>query len=193
MLKKSLIGLGIALGVLAACFLLLVTGGVVGGMVGYVGARFTARQVSPPWLDQQAQPPQLSPETPERGWQWSMPFRQAPETLGGLVTAVRVTEVVPDSPAEEAGLKVGDVIIAVDGKALDAEHELSKIVQGNGPGDEILLTVMRRGDDTEVLEVEVTLGRDTDEEGEVVAYLGIWYRYLGAAARGIPQGRGSSD
>ncbi|HUS70854.1 MAG TPA: PDZ domain-containing protein [Anaerolineae bacterium] len=193
MLKRSLIGLGIALGVLATCSMLLVAGGVVGGMVGYVSARYTARQVLPHSLEQPAQPPQLSPEPPDQEWQWPMPFRQAPETLWGLVTAVRVTEVVPDSPADEAGLEVDDVIIAIDGKALDAEHGLSAAVHGHDPGDETVLTVIRRGDDTEVLEMKVTLGRDTDEEGEVVAYLGIWYRYLGAAALGIPRAGGSWD
>ncbi len=193
MLKRSLIGLGIALGVLAACSLLLVAGGVVGGMVGYVGARYTARQVPPHSLEQPVQTPQYWPEAPDQEWQWSMPFGQAPQTLWGLVAAVRVTEVAPDSPADEAGLEVDDVVIAIDGKALDAEHELSEAVHGHDPEDEILLTVIRRGDDTEVLEVEVTLGRDTDEEGKVVAYLGIWYRYLGAAALGIPQAGGSSD
>lgn len=187
MLKRSLIGLGIALGVLAACSMLLVAGGVMGGMVGYV----TARQVPTHSLEQPAQPPQSWPEPPDQEWQWPTPFRQAPETLWGLVTAVRVTEVVPDSPADEGGLEVDDVIIAIDGQALDAEHELWEAVHEHDPGDEILLTVIRRGDDTEVLQVEVTLGRDTDEEGEVVAYLGIWYRYLGAATLGIPRAGGS--
>lgn len=55
------------------------------------------------------------------------------------------------------------------------------MIQGHDPTDEIVLTVFRRGDDTEVLEVEVTLGRNRDDEGEIVTYLGIWYRPLGAA------------
>jgi membrane-associated protease RseP (regulator of RpoE activity) len=193
MLKRSLIGLGIALGVLATCSMLLVAGGVVGGMVGYVSARYTARQVPPRSLEQPAQPPQYWPEPTDQERQWPMPFRQAPETLWGLVTAVRVTEVVPDSPADEAGLDVDDVIIAIDGKALDAEHELSAAVHGHDPGDEILLAVIRTGDDTEVLEVEVTLGRDTNEEDEGVAYLGIWYRPFGAAVPALPPGEGSWD
>jgi membrane-associated protease RseP (regulator of RpoE activity) len=193
MLKRSLIGLGIALGVLATCSTLLVAGGVVGGMVGYASARYTARQVLPHSLEQPAQPPQSWPEPPDQEWQWPMPFRQAPETLWGLVTAVRVTEVVPDSPAYEAGLGVDDVIIAIDGKALDAEHELSAAVHGHDPGDQIVLTVIRRGDDTEVLEMKVTLGRDTNEEGEVMAYVGIWYRPLGAAVPALPPGEGSWD
>jgi len=67
------------------------------------------------------------------------------------------------------------------------------VIQGHDPGDGIVLAVIRRGDDTEVLEVEVTLGRDTDEENEVVAYLGIWYCPLGAAVPALPPGEGSWD
>jgi membrane-associated protease RseP (regulator of RpoE activity) len=184
MRKRSLIGFGIALGVLAACLMLLAAGGVMGGIVGYVSARHGARQATPRLLQQPAQPPQSWPQVPNRQRQWSLPFGQAPGTLWGLVTGVRITEVVADSPAEEAGLKVGDVIIAIDGIALNPEHELSEAVQGREPGDEILLTIIRRGNDTEVLEVKVTLGRDTDEEGQVIAYLGIRYHYLRAAAHG---------
>lgn len=77
--------------------------------------------------------------------------------------------------------------------AQDGDHDLADVIQGHDPGDGIVLTVFRTGDDTDVLEVEVTLGRDTDEEIEVVAYLGIWYRYLGAAVRSIPRAGGSWD
>jgi membrane-associated protease RseP (regulator of RpoE activity) len=184
MLKKSLIGLGIALGVLATCTVLLAAGGVMGGIVGYVSARYGARQITPPSLQQPAEPPRSWPELPDQRWQWPVPFGQVPGTYWALVTAARVTEVVADSPADEAELEVGDVIIAVDGIALDAEHDLSAEIRGQDPGDQILLTVIRRGEDTKVSDVEVTLGRDTDEDGEVVPYLGIRYRYLRAAARG---------
>jgi membrane-associated protease RseP (regulator of RpoE activity) len=184
MLKRSLIGLGIALGVLAACFMLLAAGGVMGGMVGYVSARHGARQATLRLLEQPAQPPQSWPQAPNRQWQRSLPFGQAPGTLWGLVTGVRIAEVVADSPAEEAGLTVGDIIIAIDGIALNPEHQLSVAVQGREPGDEILLTIIRRGNDAEILEVKVALGRNTDEEGQVITYLGIRYHYLGAAARG---------
>jgi len=77
--------------------------------------------------------------------------------------------------------------------AQDGDHDLADVIQGHDPGDGIVLTVFRTGDDTDVLEVEVTLGRDTDEENEVVAYLGIWYRPLGAAVPALPPGEGSWD
>lgn len=190
MLKRSLIGLGIGLGVLAACFMLLVAGATAGGMVAYLSARYTAPD-SPPQACEEPGP------SPERRWQWPepgpMPREQAPDPLWRLVSAVRVTEVVPDSPADDAGVKVNDIIIAIDGIALDANHDLSEVIQGHDPGDEIMLTVARRGDDTKVFELEVTLGRNRDDESEIVTYLGISYRYLGAAVRALPPGEDSWD
>jgi len=73
------------------------------------------------------------------------------------------------------------------------DHDLADVIQGHAPGDELVLAVIRRGDDTEVLEVKVSLGRDTNEEAEVVAYLGVWYRPLGAAVPALPPGEGSWD
>ena len=197
MLKRSLIGLGIGLGVLAACFMLLVAGATAGGIVAYLSARYAAPD-SPPQACQEPGPlPPMWTEPSERWRQWPelgpMPHEQAPDPLWRLVSAVRVTEVVTDSPADEAGVEVDDVIIAIDGIALDANHDLSEVIHGHDPGDEIALTIVRRGDDTKVFELEVTLGRNRDDEGEIVTYLGIWYRYLGAAVRALPPGEGSWD
>lgn len=77
--------------------------------------------------------------------------------------------------------------------APDGDHDLADVIQGHDPTDEIVLTVFRRGDDTEVLEVEVTLGRNRDDEGEIVTYLGIWYRPLGAAVPALAPREGPWD
>jgi S1-C subfamily serine protease len=116
-----------------------------------------------------------------------------PDALWGRVAAVRVTEVVPDGPADEAGVEVDDVIIAIDGIAPDADNDVAQLIRGHDPGDEIILTVVRPGEDTEVFELEVTLGRDRGDEGEMVTYLRIWYRPLGPAVRALPRGEGSWD
>lgn len=58
---------------------------------------------------------------------------------------VFVEEVVPDSPAQEAGLKHGDVITHVNGKLVDDEDELCKDLEQLGPGKQIELTVYREG------------------------------------------------
>jgi membrane-associated protease RseP (regulator of RpoE activity) len=54
-----------------------------------------------------------------------------------------VTEVVPDSPAEQAGLQEGDVITKVDGQTVSDPEELRDLIQNAGPGHEVTLDVMR--------------------------------------------------
>jgi len=62
---------------------------------------------------------------------------------------VRITEAIPGSPAERAGLRLGDVILAVDQQAVDG-HELTTVRQLlSGPlGASVSLTVMRDGQPT---------------------------------------------
>jgi S1-C subfamily serine protease len=63
--------------------------------------------------------------------------------------------VIPGSPAEAAGLTDGDIVVAVDGEAVDEEHDLSTRILPHVPGDTLTLSVVRDGD---TLEVDVTLG-----------------------------------
>jgi S1-C subfamily serine protease len=63
--------------------------------------------------------------------------------------------VFANSPAAAAGLQDGDVIVAIDEEAVDADHDLADHILPHKPGDKITLTV-RRGDQT--LELQVTLG-----------------------------------
>jgi membrane-associated protease RseP (regulator of RpoE activity) len=197
MLKRALIGLGIGFGVLGLCSILLLAGGAVGGMMGYLSARYAAEEVAPQPREEPAPPEEVWPETPDRppeDWMpGPLPYQLGPGMLGALVSPVRVTEVLKDGPAAEAGMLVDDAIIAIDGIALDADHDLSEAIRGHDPGDEVILTLIRSGDETEVFELDVTLGRNTDEQGKVVAYLGIWYQHLGVAVGPLPQPEGSWD
>ncbi len=68
---------------------------------------------------------------------------------------VRVDRVVPGSPAEAAGLAAGDVITAMDGKAVGGLRDYSRLLKGHQPGDTVTLTVLRDGVEKKV---EVTLG-----------------------------------
>jgi serine protease Do len=63
--------------------------------------------------------------------------------------------VFPGSPAEKAGLADGDIVVAVDGEAVDADHDLATRVLPHVPGDTVTLSVVRGG---RTLEIEVTLG-----------------------------------
>ena len=60
---------------------------------------------------------------------------------------VLVTEVREESPAEEAGLKPGDVIVSVDGKETRSTGQLRSEIAVRGVGDEVKLGIIRDGKD----------------------------------------------
>ena len=56
-----------------------------------------------------------------------------------------VAKVLPGSPAEDAGIKVGDVIVAFDGKEVDHSSGLPPIVGSTKVGVKIPVDVIRNG------------------------------------------------
>jgi len=56
-----------------------------------------------------------------------------------------VEEVSPDSPAEKAGIEVGDVIIAVDGQKISGAGDLRTTIGLKRSGEEVEVTVARNG------------------------------------------------
>jgi membrane-associated protease RseP (regulator of RpoE activity) len=73
---------------------------------------------------------------------------------------VYLAAVEQTGPAWAAGIREGDVILAVDGDTLETNAELGELVRSQEPGDVVDLTV-RRGDET--LVVPVGLGANTVE------------------------------
>ncbi|MFD2797473.1 trypsin-like peptidase domain-containing protein [Promicromonospora vindobonensis] len=61
-----------------------------------------------------------------------------------------VVEVVPDSPAGEADLQKGDVVVAIDGDPVNGSASLTAFVREKDAGDESVLTVVRDGSTQEV-------------------------------------------
>ena len=59
---------------------------------------------------------------------------------------VRLQAVMDDSPAERAGLREGDVIVAFDGDPVEDIHEYSALFFDTKPGEKITLTIVRDGD-----------------------------------------------
>ena len=64
------------------------------------------------------------------------------DTNGALVTSVS-----PDSAADKAGVKVGDVITSFNGKAIEGVRELRNRVGDVAPGAKVKLVVKREGKD----------------------------------------------
>lgn len=63
---------------------------------------------------------------------------------------VMVVEVMPDSPAEEAGIRHGDIITHVNGKLVDDEDELCDDLNKLGPNKPVKLAVLREGEKKEI-------------------------------------------
>jgi membrane-associated protease RseP (regulator of RpoE activity) len=57
-----------------------------------------------------------------------------PTSRGALITAVR-----PGSPADRAGLPVGGVVVAVDGRRVDSSDDLVSMIHAAQPGQEVEL------------------------------------------------------
>jgi S1-C subfamily serine protease len=73
----------------------------------------------------------------------------------GINRGAFIVRVVEGSPAREAGLLAGDVILEVDGKQVDSRATLTDHLLAYSPGDTVELTILRRGKQTDAV---VTLG-----------------------------------
>ena len=78
-----------------------------------------------------------SPSTGARPWLGSMP------DMGAAVRGVRLAGVSPGSPAAEAGLREGDVIVAFDGAEVTDLQSYSDLLYARKPGDSVEVTVTR--------------------------------------------------
>lgn len=78
--------------------------------------------------------------------------------LSGKNGAV-VTEVGPGTPAEQAGLKVGDIITRFQGRPVTNDQTLRNAIAAAGPGKKVEFELFREG---KKQTVEATLGSRTD-------------------------------
>jgi S1-C subfamily serine protease len=84
--------------------------------------------------------------------------RQAVSLGLSAPAGITVSQVVAGSPAQAAGLRVGDIITKLNDQQIDQGHPLNSLMLKTRPGDKVRLTLIRDGQ-TQVL--EVTLGRQT--------------------------------
>jgi putative serine protease PepD len=67
----------------------------------------------------------------------------------------KLAAVLPNTGAAVAGLKPGDVVTKLDGKAIAGQSDLSGVIDGKKPGDKLQVTYVRNG---KTSTVTVTLG-----------------------------------
>jgi serine protease Do len=111
-----------------------------------------------------------------------------PNTDGALVQSVE-----DNTPAEDAGIQHGDVILSVDGRKIKTTRDLIGYVSAKGPSATVTLDVWRDGKTVQrqVKLRERPAGQDEAEEsgrkpegGSGIDWLGIQYQDLTNALRG---------
>jgi Do/DeqQ family serine protease len=87
-----------------------------------------------------------------------------------------VSQVMDKSPAKEAGVQEGDVVLKVDGQSTADSREVQRAVLGKKVGDKVKLDVWRQGKEQEIAvrtetqhesETAVAGGARTDKEGKL--------------------------
>jgi len=96
------------------------------------------------------------------------------DTKGALVA-----DVMKDSPAQKGGIERGDIVVSFDGKPIASAHELSRIVAGTPPNNNVKVEVTRNGK-RQAFAVQVgTMPGEVEEEAKTTA------AELGLAVQGL--------
>lgn len=100
------------------------------------------------------------------------------------VPAVSVAGVTPGSPAEQAGMQAGDIVVSVDGKGIQTSVELLDVISGS-PDRPLSLTVSRDGNMIELSAVpearhDTGEGRLGIEIGQIGVRKGVFQTLAGS-------------
>lgn len=110
-----------------------------------------------------------------RGWLGVVIQEITPEIAEtiGVKEGILVAQIAPGSPAEKAGLKVGDIIVAIDGEKVREVRELQFRIMKTPPGTEVTLTILRGGKEQTIkakvgeMPEEVSFGQPREQVGEL--------------------------
>jgi membrane-associated protease RseP (regulator of RpoE activity) len=163
--KKSKRALWIVLAVLGAC-LIFGLGAVAGGGAVFGLTRARSGTLLHPRVQMWTPQRELIPE--------DLPMRPG-QGMMGFQTGALIVEVVPDSPADQAGLSEGDLLVALEGKPLDADSDLAGMIAEYKPGAKVTLEVVEFGGRWSKASREVTVVLAEHPEAETKAYLGVTF------------------
>ncbi len=82
-----------------------------------------------------------------RGWLGVVIQEITPEIAEvlGVKRGILIAQVVPGSPADKAGLKIGDIIVELNGKPIESVRDLQFSIMKTKPGTEVTLKIIREG------------------------------------------------
>jgi serine protease Do len=95
--------------------------------------------------------------------------REVAEAIGlGKAQGALITNVDPDGPAAKAGVEPGDVVLRFDGKPIESQSDLPRIVGGTKPGNRVTMNVWRKGSgrDVQVTVAEMAADQQVARRGE---------------------------
>jgi predicted metalloprotease with PDZ domain len=150
-------------GLLFSCVAGALAGGVAGFLVGQRQGRIAAEQAVSGAV-------QVMPR-----------FRQLPgfgATPSGVEGAL-IVDVVSGTPASEAGLQAGDVIVAIDRTPVDGNHPLGDVIGQYQPGDRVTVQYWR-GEQQESVTVRLT----QNPEVAGTPYLGVYFEMQNSSQPG---------
>jgi hypothetical protein len=96
--------------------------------------------------------------TLERGWiggEFKTTRKVAPESPR---QCVYVKQLYQNTPAEQAGLQTGDVILKINERSIESLKDFRSVIDGLSPGGVARLEILRAG---ETMALPVTVGRET--------------------------------
>lgn len=68
---------------------------------------------------------------------------------------VLIQDVVPDGPAERAGIEPGDVVIVFEGEPIETNDDLLTAIRSHEPGDRVEVVIVRADGERDVVTVEL--------------------------------------
>ena len=120
-------------------------------------------------------------------------FREGEDRInlpdGSAVVGTRVTEVLAGGPAEQAGLRVDDVIVSVAGYPVTGSYALQSLISSGRPGQDVPIEALREGD---LVPLTITLA-EMPLENMLDRIAGQLYRQLGILTRNVFVGRENNE
>jgi C-terminal processing protease CtpA/Prc len=110
-------------------------------LVADITANLETAATRPTFIKTQAPMPQATASASASGGAWFGSIPDMGESKGGF----RVSDVTKGSPADEAGMKGGDLMTEFDGKQISNLYDFTYALRAKKPGDEVVIKYKRDG------------------------------------------------